>query len=364
MTSHTDLIVVGAGQAGLATARAARDAGMETVVLEAAATAAGSWPGYYDSLRLFSPARYSELPGRRFGGDPDRYPTRDEVVAYLTAYADDLGADVHYGHRVERVAVEDGQFVAHVGGSDFAAPCLVAASGAFGRPHRPKLTGLDNFAGQVIHAADYRSPASVDGRRIVVVGAGNSAVQIAVELAATAHVTLATRGPLWWLPQRPLGRDLHWWLTRTGLDTLPVGRWLDRSQPVLDDGRYRQAIRAGAPDHRPMFDRLDGNTVVWADGSREPVDAVILATGYLPDLDYLAATDALDPDGRPLHRGGVSTTVPGLGYVGLEKQRAIASATLRGVGRDARHVLARLPTPDQAPRSARQATCCAIPARQ
>lgn len=360
--SRIDLIVVGAGQSGLATARAARDAGMEAVVLEAGGTAAGSWPRYYDSLRLFSPARHSELPGRRFGGDPDRYPTRDEVVAYLTAYASDLGADIRYGHRVDRVAVADDRLVAHAGGGEFAAPRLVAATGAFGRPYRPKLPGLDGFAGQVLHAADYRSPASVEGGRIVVVGAGNSAVQIAVELAAAADVTLATRGPLRWLPQRPLGRDLHWWLTHTGLDTLPVGRWLDRSQPVVDDGRYRQAVRAGAPDRRPMFDRLDGSAVVWTDGTREPVDTVILATGYLPDLGYLATTGALDADGRPLHRGGVSTTVPGLGYVGLETQRAIASATLRGVGRDARHVLARLPAPERARRPTRRASCCALPA--
>lgn len=364
MTSHTDLIVVGAGQGGLATARAARDAGIEAVVLEAGATVAGSWSRYYDSLRLFSPARYSELPGRRFGGDPDRYPTRDEVVAYLTGYADDLGADIRYGHHVERVEVENGHFVARANGSEFAAPRLVAATGAFGRPHRPDLPGLDGFAGQVLHAADYRSPVDLGGGRIVVVGAGNSAVQIAVELAASADVTLATRGSLRWMPQRPLGRDLHWWLTRTGLDTLPIRRWLDRSQPVLDDGRYRAAIRAGNPDHRPMFDRLDGNAVAWADGSRERVDAVVLATGYLPDLDYLAATGALDPEGRPLHRAGVSTTVAGLGYVGLEAQRAFASATLRGVGRDARHVLARLPVPDGTRRPAQRATCCAIPARQ
>lgn len=357
---HTDLIVVGAGQAGVATATAARDSSMDAIVLEAGDTAGGSWARYYDSLRLFSPARYSELPGQVFGGDPDRYPTRDELAAYLTRYAEQSGADIRYSHRAQTVVADGGgELVVTANDQEFAAPRLIAATGSFGKPHRPDLPGLDSFAGKAIHAADYRSPADANGQRVVVIGGGNSAVQIAVELAATATVTLATRSRLRWFPQRPLGRDLHWWLTRTGLDTAPLGRWLDRPQPVLDDGRYRAAIRDGAPDHRPLFDRIDGREVVWSDGSREPVDTLIFATGYRPDLDYLADTGALDTDGRPLHRGGVSTTVAGLGYVGLEAQRAFASATVRGVGRDARHVLARLPAGEPARQS--RPSCCAIP---
>lgn len=117
-----------------------------------------------------------------------------------------------------------------------------------------------------------------------------------------------------------------------------------------------------------MFTRLDGNGVVWPDGTRERVDAVILATGYRPDLGYLAPTGALDPDGRPLHRGGVSATVPGVGYVGLDYQRAIASATVRGVGRAARYVTRRLIAQRAGAASgprlrARRGRCCAALAR-
>ena len=109
-----------------------------------------------------------------------------------------------------------------------------------------------------------------------------------------------------------------------------------RPDPGTDDGRYRAAVAAGKPDHRPLA-RLDGDGVVWADGIRERVDAVILATGFRPDLPFLNGSAALDDRGNPLHDGGVSTTVPG--FVGLERQRSFASATLRGVGRDAAHVL-------------------------
>ncbi|WP_176579667.1 NAD(P)-binding domain-containing protein [Actinomadura formosensis] len=200
-------------------------------------------------------------------------------------------------------------------------------------------------AGEVLHSAGYRRPEPFAGKRVVIVGGGNSAVQIAVELAAVADVTLATPHPLRFTPQRIAGRDVHIWLRRTGLDTAGWARPLltgGKGTPVMDTGTYRDAVASGNPDRRPMFTRLDGDHVVWADGVREHADVVLLATGYRPDAGYLAGLGALDEDGTPRHRGGVSTTHAGLGYVGLEWQRSLASATLRGVGADARHVLTRL----------------------
>jgi putative flavoprotein involved in K+ transport len=339
--SFVDVVIIGGGQAGLATAQTALAQGWRPVVLEASAGAGGSWPCYYDSLTLFSPARFSSLPGMPFPGDPDRYPVRDEVVAYLDGYARRLDADLLWNERVDRVIEEDGAFtVSTTGGTVVQSGRVVAASGGFSRPYRPPLPGLDTFTGTVLHSAEYRRPAPFVGGRIVVVGGGNSAVQIAVELAQVATVTISTRGRLRWQPQRILGKDFHWWLAHTGLDASALGpRLVKGGVPVIDDGRYRAAVAAGKPDHRPLFARLDGDSVVWADGTREPVDAVVLATGFRPDLRYLTDIAALDDAGAPLHDAGVSTIVPGLGFVGLERQRSFASATLRGVGRDAGHVL-------------------------
>ncbi|MBG0566600.1 flavin-containing monooxygenase [Actinoplanes aureus] len=339
-----DLVVVGGGQAGLATAHTAVQRGLRPLVLDASPGPGGSWPSYYDSLTLFSPARFSALPGLPFPGDPERYPLRDEVVDYLTSYTNRLDADVRFGSRVEQVTVDGDRFIVTVDdGSPVRTPAVVAASGGFGTPYRPALPGLDEFTGTVLHAARYRDAAPFAGARVVVVGGGNSAVQIAVELAQVATVSIATRGPLRFQPQRILGRDFHWWLTRTGLDASRLGpRLVKGSVPVIDDGRYRAAIRSGRPDHRPLFQRLDQDRVVWADGVSERVDVVLLATGYRPQLPYLAGTGALDVQGAPVHAGGVSATVPGLAYVGLERQRSFASATLRGVGRDAAHVLGHL----------------------
>ncbi len=337
--------MIGAGQAGLAAAHAVKAAGGVPVLLEAGERSTGSWARYYESLTLFSPARYSALPGLAFDGDPERYPGRDEVVDYLARYADRLDVDVRTGFRVEKVVAGDGGFeVVSVDGERLRARRVIAASGGFGRPYRPALPGLDTFTGSVVHAADYVNPLAYRGKRVVVVGAGNSAVQIACELAADARVTLATRKPIRFARQRPLGRDVHWWWAVTGVDVVPIGRWLPKqfSTPVLDVGVYRAAVDAGRPDRRPMFTGLDGDTVTWADGSRERVDALVLATGYRPDLGYLESSGALDSGGFARHHGGLSTTHRGLGFVGLEWQRSLSSATLRGVGRDARYVVRKL----------------------
>lgn len=339
---HVDVAVIGGGQSGLAAAYALRERGLKPVVLEASGKPAGSWPHYYDSLTLFSPARYSSLPGMPFGGDPERYPHRDEVVAYLLRYADRLDAEIRTGRRVTGVHARPGGFLLSLeDGSELLADGVVAATGGFGRPHRPDLPGLGSFTGRVLHVTDYRTPEPFADQRVVVVGAGNSAVQVAAELAGRARVTLASRAPVTWFRQRPLaGRDLHFWLRITGLDIAPLGRFhrSPATMPVIDDGRYRAALAAGAPDRRPMFTALDGSRITWQDGTVEHMDTVLLATGYKPDLGYLATLGALGENGHARHRDGISVGHPGLAYVGLEWQRSLSSASLRGVGRDARRI--------------------------
>ncbi|WP_308122083.1 NAD(P)/FAD-dependent oxidoreductase [Streptomyces sp. TRM70350] len=294
---------------------------------------------------MFSPAGYSALPGLPFGGDLDRYPHRDEVVTYLLRYADRLDADIRTRARVREVRFAGGTFTLSLeGGGQLATRAVVAASGTFGRPYRPDLPGLKGYGGTLLHAAEYRTPERFTGQRVVVVGAGNSAVQIAAELAGRARVTLAARHPVRFARRRVLGRDLHWWLKRTGIDALPLGRFLRTppSQPVIDDGRYRAAVASGAPDRRPVFTGIDGTKVTWADGRTEEVDTILLATGYRPDLGHLAPLGALGISGNPRHREGMSLTHPGLAYVGLEWQRSLSSNSLRGVGRDAERVARRI----------------------
>lgn len=339
---NAPIVIVGGGQSGLAAARQVRDSGLHPIVLEAGARPVGSWPDYYDSLTVFSPAQYSALDGVPFPGDPDHYPHRDEVVAYLERFAASLDVEIRTRTRVERVESDDREFVVHTtDGYALSASGIVAASGAFSNPYQPPIPGRERFTGEVLHVAAYREPTKYAGRRVVVVGGGNSAIQVAHELIEHADVTLATLEPVRFLPQVHDGRDVHYWTETTGFDRLPP-EWLARIVPgplVSDDGVYGAAYASGAFRRRPMFERFDDDGVVWADGTREPVDTVILATGYLPSLGYLRDLGAVDEDGLPRHTGGISTTHPGLVYLGLEFQRSFASNTLRGVGSDAAYVI-------------------------
>ncbi|WP_410874783.1 flavin-containing monooxygenase [Nocardia sp. A7] len=345
MHSSYDAVVVGAGQSGLAAAHHLRTRGLRTVVVETGPEPVGSWPHYYDSLTLFSPAKYSALPGLPFPGDPDRYPHRDEVVDYLRRYADTVTADIHTSRAVTEVDHDGHLFTAHTDtGHSYTAPRLIAATGGFATPNTPTLSGQGDFTGNILHASRYRSPADFAGQRVIVVGAGNSAVQIATELAETASVTLASRTPVKFVPQRPLGRDIHFWFINSGLDSLPIGHLISEppTAPIFDTGRYRGALAAGKPVARAMFTRLEADAVIWPDGTRSKVDTIILATGYRPNLSYLGNVGALDDTGTPMHRKGISTTHLGLGYLGLEWQRSLSSASLRGVGRDARRLVKQL----------------------
>src|SRR5688500_10531858 len=235
-----DVLVLGAGQAGLATGHALRDTGLRHLLLEASGAVGGAWPHYYDSLALFSPARFGSLPGLPMSGDPGRYPTRDEAVAYLRSYADHFAVPVRTRAPVAQVTSRgDHDFeVRLTDGEALTARAVVAATGGFTNPHLPRIPGQGAYGGRLLHGAAYRNPTGFDQQRIVVVGAGNSAVQVAHELAAVADVTLATRGPIPLRKQRPLGVDLHYWVAWSGIDRLPLGRRAGGSVGVLDDGRY------------------------------------------------------------------------------------------------------------------------------
>jgi putative flavoprotein involved in K+ transport len=334
--------VIGAGQSGLAAARALRELNVSTVILEARSRPAGSWPCYYDSLQAFSPAGFSSMPGTPFPGDPGRYPTRDEVADYLERFAAALDVEIRTDTRVVTVRQEDREFVVVTAdGQRLRAAGIVAANGSFSTPYRPSFPGEKSFTGELSHVADYRNPRPYAGKRVVVVGAGDSAAQVANELAQVASVTLAAPHPLKLIPQRIGGEDVHYWLRETGFDSLPP-EWLRKitgGSVITDSVGLQHTLVDGLLDVRPMFIALDGDQVVWNDDQRERVDAVILATGYRPSLDYLQELGALGSDGAPLHVRGISITHPGLVYLGLEFQRTYASNTLRGVSADASAVI-------------------------
>lgn len=348
MTIQWDAIVIGGGQAGLAAGYHLQKKGLKFLILEAGDQAVGSWPHYYDSLKLFSPAILSSLPGMKLPGAGDHYPLRNEVIQYLQDYANKFKLPIRTNQQVNRVVYNDSGFMIHtVTGDEYRAHGIINATGSFHNPFTPDIKGREMFRGDILHSSAYRNPDRYRGQRVVVVGRGNSAVQIAVELAESggSRTSLAVMQPVQLVKPKVLGIDLHFWLRATGLDTFPFWR-LGQPVPIpgtaADLGDYQARLDEGKPDQRKMFTAFYSDGVIWADGTKEAVDTVIFATGYRPDLAYLQALGALDAEGRPLQTAGVSHSVPGLYYVGLEGQRSFASATLRGVGPDAKFVVRKL----------------------
>ncbi|WP_312500448.1 flavin-containing monooxygenase [Bacillus luti] len=346
MKEILDSIVIGGGQAGLASGYHLQKKGLQFLILEASERTAGSWPYYYESLKLFSPARFSSLPGMQFPGHPDDYPTRNEVIDYLQNYVDNFQLPVMLNQRVESIEKEDGIFkVQTVSGKTFLTRTIINATGSFHSPFNPIIKDQEEFKGNIIHSAMYRSPNQYINQRVEVVGRRNSAVQIALELADVSKVSLAVRKPVQLMKQKVWGKDLHFWLKVLGVDTFPFwrfGKTAPSSGGVIDLGDYKERLARGNPDQRSMFTSFYTDGVVWPDGKKEPIDTVIFATGYHPNLSYFNAIGALDSEGRPLQIAGVSTEVQGVYYVGLEGQRSFSSATLRGVGSDAKFVVRKL----------------------
>lgn len=347
-------LVIGAGQAGMAAGWHLAREHVDFLILEAGSQPGGAWRHYYDSLELFSPARYSALPGLPFPGAPGHYPHRDEVVAYLDDYARHFRLPIRTGQSVVQVIRHDGGFeTITASGEHYRSQSVVVASGSFGQPWQPRIDGQEGFRGQLLHSADYRRPEDFAGRRVLVVGSANSAVQIAVELATAApgaQVTLASRTPVRFVPKRFLGLDFHFWVKWTGLEKT---RWLsDQSTPVLDDGTYRRALASGRVPRRAMFTRFTQDGVVWPDGTQEVVDAVIMATGFRPDTGFLRELDVHDYGRGLAQHNGIADRVPGLYFIGFAGQRNFASATLRGVGEDAAYLMPSLLAHLRAPQPA------------
>ncbi|NHN33160.1 flavin-containing monooxygenase [Paenibacillus agricola] len=341
-----DTIVIGGGQAGLASGYHLQKKGLQFLILEARQQAVGSWPNYYDSLKLFSPARFSSLPGMRISASAESYPLKEEVIRYLAAYSKKFQLPIVANQQVEHVQKNNGVFeIRSRTGESYLSKTIINASGSFHSPYTPTIKGRDEFQGQILHSSKYRNPDPFANQRVVVVGRGNSAVQIAVELSEVSQTSLAVLRPVQFMKQRVWGHDLHFWIKIFGLDTFPFWRF-GKNAPspssVIDLGLYKERLAAGKPDQQPMFHSLFSNGVIWPDGKKEAVDTIIFATGYRPNLGYLKDIGALDPEGRPLQIAGVSAKVPGIYYVGLEGQRSFASATLRGVGADALYVVRQL----------------------
>ncbi|MDN3267229.1 ArsO family NAD(P)H-dependent flavin-containing monooxygenase [Streptomyces sp. MA15] len=342
MTQHTDVVVVGGGQAGLAAGYHLRRQGLDFVILDAGTAPGGSWRHMWDSLHLFSPAGHSSLPGRLMPAQPsETYPDAGHVVDYLTDYEKRYDLPVRHGARVRAVRRDGGRLLAESEAGTWRARAVISATGTWSRPFLPAVPGRSVFAGRQLHTVNYRSPAGFGGKRVLVVGGGNSGAQIAADLALDGRVetTWVTRRPPRFLPDDIDGRALFDVATarRRALD---AGRGDTGGVASLGDivavPPVRAARDAGLLSARPMFARLTADGVRWADGSRAGADAVIWCTGFRPALSHLAPLDLRGPRGRVPTDGTRTLGEPRLHLLGYGDWTGPASATLIGVGRTAR----------------------------
>lgn len=361
MEERVETIVIGAGQAGLATGYHLAKRGVRFAILDANARVGDSWRKRWDSLRLFSYAKFDGLPGLRFPAPRNAFPTKDEMADYLESYARTFRLPVRGGVPVERLSRDGGRFVVESGARRFVADRVIVAMANYQQPRIPEFAS--ELAGDVVqfHSSAYRNPSQLCAGDALVVGAGNSGAEIAAELARTGRkVWLAGRdvGKIPWrgedlasklFLQRVLFRVVfHRVLTaRTpigrkaraqGHTTTPLIRIM--ASDLARAGVIRCGRVAGTKHGLPMLEQgevVDVRNVVWA-------------TGFELGFSWIDLP-IFDRHGEPRHVRGESTDVPGLYFVGLHFLYSMSSAMVHGVGRDAEYIANRVAADSALPRT-------------
>lgn len=374
MADLAEVIVIGAGPAGLASAYCLSRTGLAVRVLERADRVASSWHGHYDGLRLNSGRIISSLPGLRLDRRCGRFVHRDDFIRYLDRYADRLDVPIEFGTRVRHVVRHDGGWLVRASDSDHPAKAVVVATGLNAIPIRPAWADPGTFNGELLYARDYRDARPYRDRDVLVVGAGPTAHDIALHLVAAgaARVRISVRTPPILVPRQMFGLSTAWMshAIKHGRPALPRGvhdrlsLWLQRicypdatryfgTPPaglltaMEERGRglalevgLLKALRRGEATVVPAVARLDGSDVVLADDQRIQPDTVILATGHRTGLEPLVGhLDVLGPAGRPLVHGAETLPhAPDLQFIGFR----LPAGQLPDMGHDARAIARRL----------------------
>jgi putative flavoprotein involved in K+ transport len=352
-----ETVIIGGGQAGLAMGYHLARRRRPFLILDANARIGDTWRTRWDSLRLFSPARYDGLPGMPFPAPAWSFPSRDEFADYLEAYADRFDLPVRTGVTVERLWHDGTAYVVETADERFEADNVVVAAGFDRVPVIPDFAAQLDPGILAMHSMDYHNPAQLRPGDVLVVGAGNSGADIALELARTHRTLLSGRHPgqIPWRIDRPHARVLTpmvmWAFSNVLTVRTPIGRKV-RSRALVHGAplvRVKSADLAAAGVERVprMVEVRDGRPVL-ADGRTVDVANVVWSTGFRPDGSWIDLP-GIDASGDPPQHRGVVESRPGLYFLGRLFQYALASSMIRGVGPDAEYIADHL-----AARAARQ----------
>src|SRR5688572_17468100 len=341
-------VVIGGSQAGLAVGYHLRQRGLPFVILDENDRVGAAWRNRWDSLRLFTPGRYDGLPGMVFPGSPWAYPTKDETADYLEAYARAFELPVRTGVKVDRLAKTGDRFEVTCGQQALSAENVVVATGAFNNPRVPSFAReLDQSIVQ-LHSKEYRNPSQIQKGAVLVVGAGNSGAEIAMELAPH-HQTWLSGPDTGQEPARAGSRLDHlltpmMWFVATRLTVkTALGRKL--RDHFLDPPRGIPLARVRQKDFGPAgikrVPRMTGvkkGYPLVEDGTVLTLSNVIWCTGFRPDYHWIDLSLATH-NGLPIHDRGIVESCPGLYFIGLLFLYSLSSALVGGVGRDAEHIV-------------------------
>jgi putative flavoprotein involved in K+ transport len=344
-TERFETVIIGAGQAGLAAGYWLAKHDIDFVIVDAGARVGDMWRSRWDSLRLFTPAKYSGLPGMRFPGDPYHFPTRTEVADYLEWYAQAFDLPVRMRVQVSSVRRDHGRFEIATNGVRLEAHNVIVATGAFQRPIVPAFAKQLDASIVQLHSSEYKNPRQLPEGDVLVVGAANSGAQIALEISHSRNVVLA--GPsVGSLPRRVLGRDLFDWLWPTVMRPSahsPLGRRIRRSQLGASDkliGMSESDLVSATLRRAGRVSGVRDGQAMLEDGSVARVKSVVWCTGFRPDFRWIDVP-VIGDDGAPRHTRGI-TGVPGLYFVGLRFLHRLNSSLIGGVGADAEYVASKL----------------------
>jgi putative flavoprotein involved in K+ transport len=354
-TLSYDTIVIGGGQAGLSTGYYLRQQRRNFVILDASERIGDSWRKRWESLRLFTPARYDGLPGMPFPAPAHVFPTKDEMGDYLEAYATEFKLPVRTGVRVDCLSKQGGRFIVTAGDQRFAAGNVVVAMSSWQRPRIPPFAQeLDPSIVQ-LHSSEYRNPSQLRDGGVLVVGAGNSGAEIALEVARR-HPTWMSGRDTGHIPFRIEGVAARLLLIRFVLRFLfhrvmtvktPIGRkvrpkLISHGMPLIRV-KPKDLASAGIERVPRMIDVRDGKPLL-ENGRVPDVANIIWCTGFHPDFSWIKLP--VFSEGQAMHERGVVTTEPGLYFVGLHFLYAASSAQIHGVGRDAEYTASHIAKTD------------------
>jgi putative flavoprotein involved in K+ transport len=341
-----DVLVVGAGQAGLATGYHLGRIGLRYELLDGNSRVGDSWRQRFDSLMLFTPRSYSALPGLAVRGDPNGFPSKDEIADYLEAYAAHFAIPVRLGAAARSMETFGTNFrVTTSDGVPIESRAVVIATGAFQTPNIPAISAALSGDVHQLPANAYRRPSSVPAGTVLVVGDGATGREIALELAPTHKVLLAVGRVRRVTPDRILGRSIFWWLDHLGVlrasrESL-IGRRIKSADPFPGRQLDLAHLREAGVTVVTRLAAADGVSARFADGVAADISAVVWATGYRAESDWVAIPEAKDARGAFVHSRGISP-VDGVYFVGQSWQWTRGSALVTGVGADAAYVVAEI----------------------